>query len=118
MGERSQFPGCCCTPSVIERFAAHAPGLTAVTRRTLRTNLRFINRRVVPALHPADAALSRQRAKTPYTTAEVSGFLALAAAQPTPGRRARAGALICLARVSMPAQYFRVLQPRRCRSGD
>ena len=36
-------------PSVIERFAAHAPGLTGVTRRTLRTNLRFIARAVVPA---------------------------------------------------------------------
>jgi hypothetical protein len=27
-------------PSVIERFAAHAPGLNGVTRRTLRTSLR------------------------------------------------------------------------------
>ena len=26
-------------PSVIERFTAHAPGLTGVTRRTLRANL-------------------------------------------------------------------------------
>src|SRR6266496_2964004 len=33
-------------PSVIERFTAHAPGLTGVTRRTLRTNLRLIARRV------------------------------------------------------------------------
>src|SRR5216684_5197554 len=38
--------------SVIERFTAHAPGLTGVTRRTLRTNLRFLARRVVPALAP------------------------------------------------------------------
>ncbi len=89
-------PGTLLHPSVIERFAAHAPGLTAVTRRTLRTNLRFIARRVVPALHPADASLPRQRAKTPYTAAEISGFLALAAAQPAAGRRARAAALICL----------------------
>ena len=44
-------------PSVIERFTAHAPGLTGVTRRTLRTNLRFIARAVVPALAPADAPL-------------------------------------------------------------
>ena len=29
-------------PSVIERFAAHAPGISGVARRTLRTNLRFI----------------------------------------------------------------------------
>jgi hypothetical protein len=54
-------------PPVIERFAAHSPGLTGVTRRTLRTNLRFIARRVVPALDPADASLPRERAKHPYT---------------------------------------------------
>ena len=35
-------------PSVIERFAAHAPGLTGVTRRTLRTSLRFLARAVFP----------------------------------------------------------------------
>ena len=34
--------------SVIERFTAHAPGLTGVTRRTLRTSLRFLARAVVP----------------------------------------------------------------------
>ncbi|MGH3420368.1 MAG: hypothetical protein ACRDOD_12370, partial [Streptosporangiaceae bacterium] len=45
--------------SVIERFTAHAPGLTGVTRRTLRTNLRFIARAVVPALAPADVPLPR-----------------------------------------------------------
>ena len=39
-------------PSVIERFARCAPGLSGVARRTLRTNLRFIARRVVPALYP------------------------------------------------------------------
>ena len=43
--------------SVIERFTAHAPGLTGVTWRTLRTNLRFLARAVVPALAPADAPL-------------------------------------------------------------
>jgi len=37
-------------PSVIERFAAHSPGLSPSARRTLRTNLRFVARRVVPAL--------------------------------------------------------------------
>jgi integrase len=83
-------------PSVIERFAAHAPGLTGVTRRTLRTNLRFIARQVVPALRPADAALPRERAKAPYTAAEIGGFLALADAQPTASRRMRAAALIAL----------------------
>jgi integrase len=83
-------------PSVIERFTAHAPGLSGPARRTLRTNLRFLARAVVPHLDPADAPLPRERAKAPYTPAEVSGFLALAAAQPTAARRARAAALVCL----------------------
>jgi integrase len=83
-------------PSVIERFAAHGPGLSGAARRTLRTNLRFIARQVVPHLDPAGVPLPRGRAKAPYTPAEIAGFLALAGAQPTPGRRARAAALVCL----------------------
>src|SRR5207247_2354906 len=83
-------------PSVIERFTAHAPGLTGVTRRTLRTNLRFIARAVVPALAPADAPLPRERAKPPYSSAEIAGYLALADAQPTAARRMRAAGLVCL----------------------
>jgi hypothetical protein len=35
-------------PSVTERFTRCAPGLSGVARRTLRTNLRFIGRRVNP----------------------------------------------------------------------
>ena len=83
-------------PSVIERFAAHAPGMSGAARRTLRTNLRFLARRVMPHLDPAGAPLPRERAKAPYTRQEIAGFLALAAAQPTPGRRSRASALVCL----------------------
>jgi integrase len=83
-------------PSVIERFTAHAPGLSGPARRTLRTNLRFLGRAVVPALHPQVAPLPRERSKTPYTAAEISGFLALAAAQPTTARQARAAGLVCL----------------------
>jgi integrase len=83
-------------PSVIERFAAHAPGLSGPARRTLRTNLRFLARTVVPQLVPADAPLPRERAKAPYAPAEISGFLALADAQPTAARRMRAAALVCL----------------------
>jgi integrase len=83
-------------PSVIERFTAHAPGLTGVARRTLRTNLRFIARRVVPQLDPADAPLPRERAKAPYTAAEIDGYLALADAQPAAARRMRAAGLVCL----------------------
>ena len=82
--------------SVIERFTAHAPGLTGVTRRTLRTNLRFLARAVVPQLHPADAPLPRERAKAPYTPAEIDGYLALADAQPTRARRMRAAGLVGL----------------------
>jgi integrase len=83
-------------PSVIERFTAHGPGLSGAARRTLRTNLRFIARRVVPHLDPADAPLPRGRAKAPYSPAEIAGYLALADAQPTGSRRLRAVALVCL----------------------
>jgi integrase len=67
-----------------------------VARRTLRTNLRFIGRRVVPHLYPADAPLPRERAKAPYRPAEIAGYLALADAQPTMERRMRAAGLVCL----------------------
>jgi len=83
-------------PSVIERFTAHSPGLSGPARRTLRTNLRFLARAVVPQLLPADAPLPRERAKAPYSPAEISGYLALADAQPTAARRSRAAGLVCL----------------------
>ncbi len=83
-------------PSVAERFTRCAPGLSGVARRTLRTNLRFIGRRVVPQLYPADMPLPREHAKEPYSPAEIAGYLALADAQPTPQRRMRASGLICL----------------------
>ena len=89
-------PGVVLHPSVAERFTRCAPGLSPVARRTLRTNLRFIGRRVVPQLYPADLPLSRERAKQPYGPAEISGYLALADAQPTAGRRMRAAGLVCL----------------------
>src|SRR5579864_2153541 len=82
-------------PSVIERFARCAPGLSGVTRRTLRTNLRFIARRVVPQLAPADVPLPRERAKQPYSAAQIAGYLALADAQPVLSRRMRAAGLVC-----------------------
>jgi hypothetical protein len=83
-------------PSVIERFTRCAPGLSPVARRTLRTNLRFVARRVVPALYPQDAALPRERAKQPYSPAEIAGYLALTDAQPALSRRMRAAGLVCL----------------------
>jgi hypothetical protein len=83
-------------PSVIERFTAHGPGLSGAARRTLRTSLRFIARQVAPHLDPPDAPLPRERAKKPYTAGEIAGYLALAGAQPTAARQARAAGLICL----------------------
>ena len=83
-------------PSTAERFTRCAPGLSGAARRTLRTNLRFIGRRVVPQFYPADMPLPRERAKQPYSPAEIAGFLALTDAQPTRERRVRAAGLVCL----------------------
>jgi hypothetical protein len=83
-------------PSAAERFTRCAPGLSPVARRTLRTNLRFTGRRVVPQLYPADLPLPRERAKRPYGPAQIDGYLALADAQPTAERRMRAAGLVCL----------------------
>jgi integrase len=83
-------------PSPVERFTRCAPGLSGAARRTLRTNLRFAGWRVVPHLYPADLPLPRERSKQPYSTGEIGGFLALAAAQRTRERRMRAAALACL----------------------
>ena len=44
----------------------------------------------------APVALARERAKAPYSPAQIEGFLRLAAAQSTLARRMRAGALVCL----------------------
>jgi hypothetical protein len=83
-------------PSVAERFTRCAPGLSPAARRTLRTNLRFVGRRVVPQLYPADLPLPRERSKQPYSPAQIAGYLALADAQPASGRRMRAAGLVCL----------------------
>jgi integrase len=83
-------------PSVTERFTRCAPGLSGPARRTLRTNLRFIGRHVVPQLYPADVPLPRERSKQPYSLAQIDGYLALADAQPTVARRLRAAGLVCL----------------------
>jgi hypothetical protein len=82
-------------PSAAGRFTRCAPGLSPVARRTLRTSLRFIGRRVVPQLYPADLPLPRERAKQPYRPAQIDGYLALADAQPTAERRMRAAGLVC-----------------------
>jgi integrase len=83
-------------PSAAERFTRCAPGLSGVARRTLRTNLRFIGRRVVPQSCPADLPLPRERSERPYSPEQTGGFLALAGAQPTAERQMRAAGLVCL----------------------
>ena len=47
-------------------------------------------------MRPAAGPVGRERARAPYTRAEIAGYLALADAQPTESRRMRAGALVCL----------------------
>lgn len=91
-------PAVALTDAVLERFCAiGCRSRSAASRRTMRTNLRFVARRVGPSAgRPAPAALPRQRAKAPYTEAEIARFLALAAAQPTEARRLRAMSLISL----------------------
>ncbi len=88
-------PGVLLHPSAAERFTRCAPGLSGVARRTLRTNLRFTGRRVVPQFYPADVPLPRERSKQPYSPAEIAGYLALADAQPAAERRMRAAGLAC-----------------------
>jgi len=83
-------------PSVIERCCGPgAPAMSVPTARTVRSNLRSLAKALRPA-GPSALPLPRERAKVPYTPAEVSAFLALADAQPTALRRARASALVCL----------------------
>jgi integrase len=83
--------------AVIERFIACATqGFSSATRRTLRTNLRALARALDAHPQPLPVPLPRERAKAPYSPAEIDGYLRLAAAQSTEARRMRATALICL----------------------
>ena len=76
-------------PPVIERFTRCAPGLSGVTRRTLRTNLRFTGHRVVPQLYPQDMPLPRERAKTPTARRRSPGISPWRT--PSPPRRGGCG---------------------------
>jgi integrase len=83
--------------SVIERFIVLGAGtISAPTRRTLRTNLRALARASEAHPQPLAVPLPRERAKAPYSEAEIAGYLALAAAQSTLARRMRSSALICV----------------------
>jgi integrase len=85
------------TPSVIERFiVTDAAALGPATRRTLRSNLRFLSAACITNAPPAPVPLSRERAKAPYDPAEIAAYLALADAQPTPARTMRLSGLIVL----------------------
>ena len=83
--------------ATIERFIlTGCPTVSAATRRTLRSNLRALARAHEAPSRPEPAPLPRERAKPPYSEAEIEGYLRLAAAQPTVARRMRATALVCL----------------------
>jgi integrase len=93
----SLAPQALLSEAVIERFALQgAGGLSPASVRTLRTNLRALQRSHERYPQPRPVPLSRERAKAPYTEAEIDGYLRLAAAQGTEGQRMRATALICL----------------------
>jgi len=84
-------------PAAIERFIiAGCEGVSPATRRTLRTNLRALQRAFERYPEPAPLALVRERAKAPYAEAEIVGYLRLAGALSTERRRLRASALVCL----------------------
>ncbi len=87
----------CCT----RRWPSGSPGARracpGVARRTLRTNLRFIGRRVVPQLYPADAAAAPgagQAAVQPGGDRRVSWRWPMPS--PRAERRMRAAGLVCL----------------------
>jgi hypothetical protein len=83
--------------ALIERFIVTKGAVLGVaTRRTLRSNLRSLARAVAVGGSPAPVPLSRERAKAPYTPAEICAYLALADAQPTPARRMRLSGLLAL----------------------
>jgi integrase len=83
--------------AVIERFVlVGCGGLSLASVRTLRTNLRALARTLERYPEPAPTPLPRERAKRPYSSAEIEGYLRLAACLSTQARRMRASALVCL----------------------
>jgi hypothetical protein len=82
--------------SVIERFVEQGcSSYTAGAKRTIRSNLLWLNHRLLDTELPL-GALSRERSSAPYSPREISAYLALADAQPTEARRMRASGLISL----------------------
>ena len=90
-------PAVCLSPAMIERFiVVEGAKLTSPTRRTLRSNLRFVAARVLAQNSPGPIPLSRERAKAPYSDAELAAYFSLADHQPTEARRHRASGLLAL----------------------
>jgi hypothetical protein len=82
--------------ALIERFiVVGTPRWSPAARRTVRTNLYFLARRVLVRT-PEPVALGRERAQAPYSDADLAAYVALADAQPTLGRRQRASGLLAL----------------------
>jgi integrase len=89
--------GALLSDATVERFVLTGTGgVSPATARTLRTNLRALGRAVEPHPAPRPVGLQRERAKAPYSPAEVDGYLRLADAQSTRARGLRASALVCL----------------------
>jgi integrase len=92
-----ELDGALLSEAVIERFVlVGCEGLSPASVRTLRTNLRALARAVGRYPQPAPTPLPRERAKRPYSPAEIAGYLRLAQALSTRRRRMRASALVCL----------------------
>ncbi len=83
--------------AVIERLVlAGCDGLSPASVRTLRSSLRSLARALERYPQPEPVALVRERAKAPYSGAEIEGYLRLAAVLSSERRRMRASALVCL----------------------
>jgi integrase len=83
--------------ATIERFIlTEGAAMGPATRRTVRSNLRALARAVPGAAPPTRVPLARERAKAPYSDAQIAAYLALADAQPTLARRMRIVGLIAL----------------------
>jgi integrase len=109
------------SPSLIERYiVTEGARLSPATRRTLRSNLRYLSTACLRHVPPAPISLSRERAKAPYSDRELAAYVALADAQPTPARRMRLSGLITLgAGAGLMGADLRGVTGRdvRCRSG-
>jgi integrase len=92
-----ELNGTLLSEAVTERLVLEGcAGLSPASVRTVRTNLRALGRALERYPQPAAVPLGRERAKAPYSGAEIEGYLRLADAQPTAARRMRCRALVCL----------------------